>query len=229
MPHSAYEIEIKLRVADIAAIRRRLRALGARCGLRLHEINVLFDTPDDSLRRREMLLRMRVERPSSRADFSSTSRLRRARINSWLFPARGARRAIVTLKAPPDVSAARGAAAADPGSSAHHAYKVRREIEFETLESVAFREFLVALGFRPSFYYEKIRTTCRLPRFRHLLISLDETPIGIFLELEGRPADIDRARAALGYRPQDAILLSYGALYASHCAAHGRNPGDMLF
>jgi adenylate cyclase, class 2 len=225
-PHSGHEIEIKLRVADLAALRRRLRALGARPGPRFHEINVLFDTPDQSLRRREMLLRLRVECRPSRSSVSSTPEARRARVNAWLFPPRAPRHAIVTLKAPPATSVQRGAAAVDPGSSARQAYKIRREIEFEAPDSVAFREILIALGFHPAFYYEKLRTTFRLP---HLLISLDETPVGIFLELEGRPASIDRARAALGYRPQDSILLSYGALYAAHCAARGQPPGDMLF
>lgn len=228
-PHPAHEIEIKLRVPDRAAIRRRLRTLGARPGPRLHEINLVFDTPDESLRRREMLLRLRVERRPARAFASSAPEARRALVDSWLFPLRHRQPALVTLKAPPAFSAPRGAAAADPGSSAHLAYKIRREIEFEAPDSVAFREVLVALGFLPAFYYEKIRTTYSLPRLRHLLISLDETPIGVFLELEGRPAAIDRARAALGYRPQDSILLSYGALYASHCAARGRQPGHMLF
>jgi adenylate cyclase class 2 len=53
------EVEIKLRVADVAALRRRLRENGAvRIG-RVRERNVLFDTPDRRLLREGKLLRLR--------------------------------------------------------------------------------------------------------------------------------------------------------------------------
>ena len=227
MPHgSGNEIEIKLPVADMAAIRRRLRAAGARAGPRLHEINVLFDTPEESLRRREMLLRVRVERRPGRGGGARGPQERRALADTRLFPPRGGQRAIVTLKAPPENPDGGGKGA---GAQALNGYKVRREVEFEVTDSLHFRELLVSLGFRPAFYYEKFRSEHRSRRLPGVLITLDETPVGNFLEIEGRPGAIDRARAALGYRPEDAILLSYGALYTAHCAAEGREPGDMLF
>lgn len=54
------EIEIKLRVTDVAALKKRLRAAGARWGKRIHEFNVLFDTPDGRFRRRDELVRLRT-------------------------------------------------------------------------------------------------------------------------------------------------------------------------
>jgi adenylate cyclase class 2 len=54
------EIEIKLRVTDLRALRARLRALRARQGRRVHEYNVLFDTPEQRLRRADQLLRLRL-------------------------------------------------------------------------------------------------------------------------------------------------------------------------
>lgn len=53
------EVEIKLRVSRPAAMRRKLRLLGARPIRRAHERNVLYDTPDGKLRRAGKLLRLR--------------------------------------------------------------------------------------------------------------------------------------------------------------------------
>lgn len=57
--NSHRETEIKLRVSDLSAIRRRLRELGARAGKRVHEMNTLFDTRASTLRKRGHLLRLR--------------------------------------------------------------------------------------------------------------------------------------------------------------------------
>ena len=230
MPYGAsHEVEIKLRVADAAAIRRRLRSLGARPGPRLHEANVLFDTAGQSLRGRGVLLRIRVERPARRLVKSNSRDKRIAELDSWMFPTRAAQPGIVTFKGPPSAQALADAAAQSTAGGQQGAYKIRREIEFGVSDACRFRETLEALGLRPAFYYEKFRTTYRARRFRNLVISLDESPAGIFLELEGPPAVIDRARHSLGYQPEDAILLSYGELYAAYREASGRPMTDMLF
>lgn len=227
--HPANEIEIKLAVADAGAMRRRLRELGARAGRAVHEANLLFDTPDGSLRSREVLLRVRVERPARRSTPSSTREERVAALEEWMFPARGSQRAIITFKGPPLGGNAAQLTGKQPDSPGASGYKIRREVEFEVSDSVRFRELLAALGYRPAFYYEKLRTTYRLRRIRDLVISLDETPAGNYLELEGPIRAIDRGRAALGYKPEDAILLSYGALFAAHRRAAGLPMTDMLF
>jgi adenylate cyclase class 2 len=224
-----HEVEIKLAVADRAAMCRRLRTLGARPGPRLHEANLLFDTPNESLRRQEMLLRVRMERPARRMVHSKTREERIALLESCMFPARRRQSALVTFKGPPSIRGAADGVEQPAGGASHANYKIRREIEFEISDGRSFRELLAALGFRPAFYYEKLRTTYRVPRFRQLVLTLDETPAGTYLELEGPPAAIDRARQALGYRPEDAILLSYGALFAAHRRAAGLPMTDMLF
>jgi adenylate cyclase class 2 len=229
MRQAGHEIEIKLRVDDLVAIRWRLRELRARGGGRFHEANVLFDTPDESLRGRGMLLRLRVERPVGRAPVWKRRGERRSLLDAWLFPARARQTAVVTLKAPPLDTAMRRTGGGRVTRSHPGPYKVRREIEFSVPDSRAFREVLSALGFGPAFYYEKIRTTYWLPRVRGVEITLDETPVGAFLELEGNPAGIDRARRALGYRAEDAILLSYGGIYAAWCRERGVTPRDMVF
>ena len=69
------------------------------------------------------------------------------------------------------------------------------------------------MGLSPCFRYEKYRSTYRLPGLPGLLVELDETPIGDFLELEGDSASIDRAAALLGFGPGDYITKSYGILF----------------
>jgi adenylate cyclase, class 2 len=228
---AGHEIEIKLAVADVAAIRRRLAGLRAARGPRVHEVNAVFDTPEQWMRRRGQLLRLRVERragPSAQAQSLATSlmagRLGRARVAAIVFPPRGKhpgrRSALVTLKAP--VGGARQI-------RNRAGYKIRREVEFAVADPNAFRQMLAYLGFHPAFYYEKFRTEYRLPGIKEVVVSLDETPIGAFLELEGPPREIDRARKLLGYVAREAILLSYGGLNAAYRRARGLVWGDMLF
>jgi len=229
MRQADHEIEIKLRVDDIASARRRLRAIGARGGARVHEANVLFDTSNQSLRGRGMLLRLRVERPARMGLVLKGCGERRALLDAWFFPVRGRQHAVVTLKAPPADPAMSPSREAKAATAPVGRYKVRREIEFEIPDARAFREVLTALGLAPAFYYEKLRTTYRLRHLRGVEITLDETPVGHFFELEGNPAGIARARRALGYRAEDAILWSYGALYLAYCRERGVSPRDMVF
>jgi adenylate cyclase class 2 len=84
------------------------------------------------------------------------------------------------------------------------------------------------LSFQPVFRYEKYRTEYHQPEGDGLAV-LDETPVGVFLELEG-PADwIDKAAAELGFAPGDYVTASYGAIYLEYCAKNGIEPKDMVF
>src|SRR5258707_72274 len=64
---------------------------------------------------------------------------------------------------------------------------------------------------------------------RRLVIELDETPLGIFLELEGPAGAIDQAAQALGFETKDYILANYMVLYREHCRSRGEEPSNMLF
>jgi adenylate cyclase, class 2 len=83
------------------------------------------------------------------------------------------------------------------------------------------------------FRYEKYRTTFRLPASKAwakgLLIELDETPIGTFVELEGPAAAIDRAAGELGFSKRDYVLKNYLRLYMEDCRRQGQEPRHMLF
>jgi adenylate cyclase class 2 len=114
------------------------------------------------------------------------------------------------------------------GAPAVSRHKVREELETPVEDATAMARILEALGYAPKFRYEKYRTEYRRGR-EDGLVLLDETPIGVFIELEGPPAWIDRTAAQLGLAESDYLTQSYGSLYLEHCAARGITPGHMVF
>jgi adenylate cyclase class 2 len=118
--------------------------------------------------------------------------------------------AYVTFKGPPQ-----------PGTM-----KLREEHE-TTLASVdVLATIFGELGFIRWFRYEKYREEFSAD---HLVIAIDETPIGVFVEVEGDEDRISAAARALGKTADDYVTASYRALYVEHCRVHGLEPGDMLF
>jgi adenylate cyclase, class 2 len=194
------EIEIKLRIMDTRAIPYKIKSLGATPRPRVREQNALYDTPQCHLRRRDMLLRLRIETPAARKAQSSRSE-----------------RVILTSKAPPH----------RPPTKKPPRYKERAEREHVVAKSSRqTAAALTSLGFRPTFRYDKFRTTFRLP---NLHLDLDETPAGTFLELEGSPKAIDRAARALGFTKKAYLRATYWDLYVADCRRRGTNPKNMLF
>jgi adenylate cyclase class 2 len=110
---------------------------------------------------------------------------------------------------------------------------VREEIETEVEDGDALRRVIEGLGMNAWFSYEKYRTTMKLPSSEawaaDLLIELDETPIGTFLELEGPAEAIDRAARELGHSKEDYITNSYLGLYLDECRRRGESPRNMVF
>jgi len=206
------EVEVKLRVADLAGLRRRLARLGLRptAAGRVYERNILFDTPRGDLAKHGQLLRVRRVAPASGSRGAP-----RAHLGAQL-----------TYKGP-----AEQAAPADAARVGR--YKVRQELEVGVADPEQVGRILEALGLRGWFRYEKYRTSFRLPgSFRWaggLQVELDETPIGSFLELEGPPQAIDRAAKLLGYAPSNYIAKSYLALYLDQCRKQGVPAADMMF
>lgn len=107
-------------------------------------------------------------------------------------------------------------------------YKSRPETETEIGDGQCLLRILAELGYQPAFRYEKKRSSYR-QQDRGPIASLDVTPIGTFLELEGPRAWIDRTARALGYSPGDYITKSYGLLYQEYCEARGQKPSNMVF
>ncbi len=108
-------------------------------------------------------------------------------------------------------------------------FKVRTEWEAEVAPAASAENILQALGYQPVFRYEKFRTTYAQRGRRGRKALLDETPIGIFLELEGAQAWIGRVARQLGYAPKNFITKTYGELYLAWCQRRRQPPGDMVF
>jgi len=107
-------------------------------------------------------------------------------------------------------------------------HKSRLELETTVGSSKVLDRMLHELGYSPTFRYEKYRCVYQEPCDRGV-VTLDETPIGNFLELEGGGEWIDATASRLGFARSEYILESYGRLYLEHCAQAGVKPGDMVF
>lgn len=114
------------------------------------------------------------------------------------------------------------------GESLPGKHKVREELETDVGDSSQTRLLLNRLGFQATFRYEKYRTVYARAGEPGLL-TVDETPIGPFLELEGAAEWIDHAAAELGYSPENYITESYGQLWQKHCALHEIPLQDFVF
>jgi len=213
----AKETEIKLRISDVPAFRRALKRVGAHLASpgapKVHEENVIFDTPQGGLAKHGQLLRIRTETPEA------------GRKSKNLQPKQ---RVVLTFKQPMTQQAA-----PEMESASGASYKVREEIEVEVAEAGNLAKIFEGLGLGGWFRYEKYRTTFRLPASKAwakgLLIELDETPIGTFVELEGPAAAIDRAAGELGFSKRDYVLKNYLRLYMEDCRRKGQQPSNMLF
>jgi len=107
-------------------------------------------------------------------------------------------------------------------------HKSREELEVKVSDGATMRTIASRLGFVPVFRYQKYRTEYKLAKGSGIA-TLDETPIGVFLELEGQPAWIDRLARKLGFTEQDYITRSYGGLYLEWRKRNPKAPQDMLF
>jgi adenylate cyclase class 2 len=184
---SAVEIEVKFRVADGEALERKLLSIGFhKVTPRTFEKNILFDTPDRSLRAQQSILRIRQY----------------------------GERWIVTHKCLPQ----------DHDAAARHKHRIETETEVQDGEAMAI--IFSELGYKPAFVYEKWRTEYADPT-GHCVV--DETPIGLFAELEGPGEWIDSMGRKLGLDPSEMITLSYGRLFDEWRKETGSAATDLTF
>ena len=103
--------------------------------------------------------------------------------------------------------------------------KVRPEFETGATDGEAMRRILEALGYRVAFRYQKYREECG---DASCIVAIDESPVGIFVELEGEEARIEAIAARLGFTPRDYLTSSYYRLHQERRTSRGLGP-DMLF
>ena len=114
------------------------------------------------------------------------------------------------------------------GPATREIYKSREEIEFDISDPDAFIAVLDRLGYRPGFRYEKYRTKFSDPRGAGL-VMIDETPMGVFLELEGPEDWIDLTAKRLGFTSAAYLTASYASLYWQHRERNPEAPANMIF
>jgi adenylate cyclase class 2 len=105
-------------------------------------------------------------------------------------------------------------------------HKHRVETETDVSDGDALAEVFCSLGLLPAFRYEKWRSEWSDDE-GHCVV--DETPVGIFAELEGQPAWIDRVSRQLGVAPEEQLILSYGRLFDLWRERTGSTAQDMTF
>jgi adenylate cyclase class 2 len=105
--------------------------------------------------------------------------------------------------------------------------KSREELETSIGDATIAEAMLTALGFQPYFRSQKFREEYTIGS-THL--TVDEAPVGVFVEVEGTPEGISRVSVLLGRTPADYRLESYMELWRRRCSDSGvTEPADMLF
>ena len=132
-----------------------------------------------------------------------------------------ARRAVVRLRCEPDRAFLTYKGPVQPGPM-----KVREEQETEVADAEVLRRVLHELGLQAWFRYQKFREEYQAPG---VVIALDETPVGTYLEIEGSEDGILAIAEALGCTPADFILDSYRGLFVAFAQANNVSARDMLF
>lgn len=102
--------------------------------------------------------------------------------------------------------------------------KIRNELQTGVESFERTRSILEALGYSLVRRYQKYREEWLLGS---IVIALDHTPIGDFVELEGEGCD--RVSRRVGLDPETAERRNYLRLYEDYLAEHPDAPSDMIF
>jgi adenylate cyclase class 2 len=104
--------------------------------------------------------------------------------------------------------------------------KIRDEYETIIGDGAVLQHVLEELGLHVWFRYEKYREEYAAP---DVMIALDETPVGTFVEIEGGEEGIHTMTRALGRTAADFILESYRGLFIQHREKYGFSNAHMVF
>jgi adenylate cyclase class 2 len=182
------EREVKLLFPTTGAARAAVLALGAApAHPRRLQDDSLYDTPDETLRHKGCVVRLRTERWNDGPDTTT-----------------------LTVKGP-----------VQPGDM-----KIREEHETRVEKGDAVKHAFDVLGLRPWFRYQKYREEFSAT---DVVIAIDETPVGTYVELEGGEQAIHAMTTALGRSPADFIVDSYYRLFMKRRHEFGLRGDHMLF
>ena len=104
--------------------------------------------------------------------------------------------------------------------------KVREELETVVGDGEMLVRVFGEIGLHVWFRYEKYRE-----EFSHedVIVAIDETPVGVFVEIEGTEQGIADMTVAIGRTSDDYIVDSYRSLFLQHREKYGLNGSDMVF
>jgi adenylate cyclase class 2 len=104
--------------------------------------------------------------------------------------------------------------------------KLREELETVVGDGEVLLRVFGELGLHVWFRYEKYRE-----EFSHedVIVAIDETPVGVFVEIEGSEQGIADMTTALGRTAEDYIVDSYRSLFLQHREENGLHGSDMVF
>jgi len=105
-------------------------------------------------------------------------------------------------------------------------HKHRVETETELSDGAALADVFASIGLCPVFRYEKWRSEWSDD---HGHCVVDETPLGVFAELEGPPEWIDSISEQLDVAAQDRLILSYGRIFEQWREETGSTAEDLTF
>lgn len=104
--------------------------------------------------------------------------------------------------------------------------KLREEVETVVGDGEVLLRVFEELGLHVWFRYHKYREEFAA---EDVIVAVDETPVGTFVEIEGGEQGIERMAAGLGLSAADYILDSYRALFLKHRVEAGLTGNDMVF
>ena len=102
----------------------------------------------------------------------------------------------------------------------------RTELETGVSDGKMMDAILHALGYSPSFVYDKMREEWTDGKGQ---VVVDHTPIGDFCEIEGKPRWIDATAKKLGVRHEEYITKNYATLFAEWKQGSGSPATEMTF
>ena len=104
--------------------------------------------------------------------------------------------------------------------------KIREELETTVGDGKLLLLIMEQIGLRVWFRYQKYREEYE---YKRVVIAIDETPIGTFIELEGDEQGITETANVMGFTPADYVLESYYELFTAECRARKLSIPDMIF
>jgi len=105
-------------------------------------------------------------------------------------------------------------------------FSSREELETVVADGKKMDLILRALGYAPSFRYEKFRAEWTDGKGQ---VVVDQTPIGNFCEIEGAPRWIDATAKKLGVTGKDYITKNYAGLFSDWKVRTNSKAEDMTF